>query len=63
MRVDGVRRAAIGVGMLLAVCIVAAPAEGQEWTAQEIVDRAVARADEQRPKPEPAGPFINSIDD
>ena len=48
MRVDGVRRAAIGVGMLLAVCIVAAPAEGQEWTAQEIVDRAVARADEQR---------------
>ena len=48
MRVDGVRRAAIGVGVLLAICNVAAPAEGQEWTAQEIVDRAVARADEQR---------------
>ena len=48
MRADGVRRWAIGIGGLLALGGAAAPAGAQEWTAQEIVDRAVARADEQR---------------
>ena len=48
MRVDGIRGAAAAVGVLVATAGVAAPAAGQEWTAQEIVDRAVARADEQR---------------
>ena len=45
MRADGVRQAAIGIGVLLAL---GGPAGAQEWTAQEIVDRAVARADAQR---------------
>ena len=51
MRVDGIRRAAAAVGSvgaLLAAGSLAAPAAGQEWTAEEIVERAVARADEQR---------------
>ena len=48
MRADGVRRWAIGIGGLLALGGAAAPAGAQEWTVQEIVDRAVARADEQR---------------
>ena len=48
MRTDGMRQAAIGIGVLLALGGRAAPAGAQEWTAQEIVDRAVARADEQR---------------
>lgn len=48
MRVDGIRGAAAAVGALVAAAGLAAPAAGQEWTAQEIVDRAVARADEQR---------------
>ena len=45
MRADGVRQAAIGIGVLLAL---GGLAGAQEWTAQEIVDRAVARADAQR---------------
>ena len=45
MRADGVRQAAIGIGVLLAL---GGLADAQEWTAQEIVDRAVARADAQR---------------
>jgi len=48
MRVDGIRSAAAAVGALLAAAGLAAPATGQEWTAQEIVERAVARADGQR---------------
>ena len=48
MRADGVRQAAIGIGVLLALGGPAEPAGAQAWTAQEIVDRAVARADAQR---------------
>ena len=50
MRVDGIRRAAAAVGVAgtLAAGSLAAPAAGQDWTAEEIVERAVARADEQR---------------
>ena len=48
MRADGIRQAAIGIGVLLALGGSAVPAGAQEWTAQEIVDRAVARADAQR---------------
>ncbi|MCY4658566.1 MAG: hypothetical protein OXF93_01955 [Acidobacteria bacterium] len=48
MQVDGIRSAAAAVGALLAAAGLAAPATGQEWTAQEIVERAVARADGQR---------------
>ena len=49
MRADGVRQAAIGIGvLLLALGGPAVPAGAQAWTAQEIVDRAVARADAQR---------------
>ena len=48
MRADGVRQAAIGIGVLLALGGPAEPAGAQAWTAQEIVDRAVARAAAQR---------------
>ena len=48
MRPNGVRQAAIGIGVLLALGGPAVPAGAQAWTAQEIVDRAVARADAQR---------------
>lgn len=50
MRVDGIRRAAgaVGVAGALAAGSLAAPAAGRDWTAEEIVERAVARADEQR---------------
>ena len=49
MRVDGIRSAAAAIGVAGALL---APgglaAAGQDWTAEEIVERAVARADEQR---------------
>ena len=50
MRDDGIRRAAAAVGVAgaLAAGALAAPVAAQEWTAEEIVERAVARADEQR---------------
>ncbi len=48
MRFDGIRRAVTAAGALLAVGSLAAPAGAQEWTAQEIVERAVAHAEEQR---------------
>ena len=48
MRVDGFRGAVTAAGALLAAGGLAAPAGAQEWTAQAIVDRAVARAEEQR---------------
>ena len=48
MRANGVQQPVIGLGVLLALGGPAVPAGAQEWTAQEIVDRAVARADAQR---------------
>lgn len=48
MRVDGIRSAAAAVAAVLASGSLAAPAAGQDWTAEQIVERAVARADEQR---------------
>ncbi len=48
MRAAGARQAGLGIGVLLALGGPAVPAGAQAWTAQEIVDRVVARADAQR---------------
>ena len=48
MRAAGARQAGLGIGVLLALGGPAVPAGAQAWTAQEIVDRVVARAAAQR---------------